>query len=81
MEEIYVSVLSAIGWMVGLALLGVGIGLGLLGSKIAESVGRNPETKDEVVKSAMSAILVMIILVVLIIAFALVLLFFNPFVA
>ena len=46
MEGLYSSVLSAIGWMVGLAILGIGIGLGLLGAEVAEAVGRNLETKD-----------------------------------
>ena len=54
MENLYASVLSAIGWMIGLAFLGIGVGLGLLGAKVAEAVGRNPETKDEVVRSAIS---------------------------
>lgn len=78
--DIYSSVLSALGWMIGLAFLGVGIGLGLLGAKVAESVGRNPETKDDVVRSAMTVVLALVVMVVLLLAFAFVLLFFNPFV-
>lgn len=81
MQEIYISVLSAIGWMIGLAFLGVGIGLGLLGAKVAESVGRNPETKDDVVRSAMTVVLAIVIMLVLLLAFVVVLLYFNPFVA
>ncbi len=78
MDSLYASVLSSIGWMIGLAFLGIGIGLGLLGSKIAEAIGRNPETKDEVVRGAMSVVLAIIVLFVLLLAFVCMLLFFNP---
>ena len=80
MENLYASVLSAIGWMIGLAFLGIGVGLGLLGAKVAEAVGRNPETKDEVVRSAMTIVLAIVVLFVLL-AFVFILLYFNPFVA
>lgn len=79
MEGLYSAVLDAIGWMLGLALLGTGIGLGLLGAKVAEAVGRNPETKDDVVRSAMTVVLAMVILFVLLLAFVFILLYFNPF--
>ena len=79
MEGLYSAVLGAIGWMLGLALLGTGIGLGLLGAKVAEAVGRNPETKDDVVRSAMTVVLAMVILFVLLLAFVFILLYFNPF--
>ena len=81
MENLYASVLSAIGWMIGLAFLGIGVGLGLLGAKVAEAVGRNPETKDEVVRSAMTIVLAIVVLFVLLLAFVSILLYFNPFVA
>ena len=45
MEAVLSATMQAIGWIIGLAFLGVGIGLGILGSKVAEAVGRNPETK------------------------------------
>ena len=80
MDSLYSSVLSSVGWMVGLAFLGIGIGLGLLGSKVAEAVGRNPETKDEVVRSAMTVVLAIVVLFVLLLAFVFTLLYFNPFV-
>lgn len=79
METLYASTLTAIGWMLGLAILGLGIGLGIMGGKIAEAVGRNPETKDDVVRSALMVILAMVILFVLLLAFVGVLIFFNPF--
>ena len=46
METILAATLSSIGWMLGLAFLGIGIGLGIMGSKAAEAIGRNPETKE-----------------------------------
>ena len=45
METILSTTISSIGWMLGLAFLGAGIGLGILGSKAAEAIGRNPENK------------------------------------
>ena len=42
METILAATLSSIGWMLGLAFLGIGIGLGIMGSKAAEAIGRNP---------------------------------------
>lgn len=80
METLYASVLSAIGWILGLAFLGIGIGLGLLGSKVAEAVGRNPETKDDVVRSTMTVVLAIVVLFVMLLAFVIMLLYFNPFV-
>lgn len=80
MESIYNSVLSSIGWMLGLAFLGLGIGLGILGAKVAEATGRNPETKDEVIRSAMTVVLTLAVMFVLLLAFVLILLYFNPFV-
>lgn len=79
METLYASVLSAIGWILGLAFLGIGIGLGLLGSKVAEAVGRNPETKDDVVRSTMTVVLAIVVLFVMLLAFVIMLLYFNPF--
>ena len=80
METLYASVLSAIGWILGLAFLGIGIGLGLLGSKVAEAVGRNPETKDDVVRSTMTVVLAIVVLFVILLAFVIMLLYFNPFI-
>ena len=80
METLYASVLSAIGWILGLAFLGIGIGLGLLGSKVAEAVVRNPETKDDVVRSTMTVVLAIVVLFVMLLAFVIMLLYFNPFI-
>lgn len=78
MEEVLSSTVGSIGWMLGLSLLGIGIGLGLLGAKVAEAVGRNPDTKGDVVSSVMVIVLAMSILFLLLIALVIVLLFFNP---
>ena len=78
METILSSTVSAIGWMLGLGMLGIGIGLGILGSKVAESVGRNPETKSDVTSSTMIVVLAITILYLLLLALVIVLLFFNP---
>ena len=70
MESVLSATVNAIGMMLGLTFLGIGIGLGILGSKVAESIGRNPETKSDVV-----------VLLLLLFAFAFLLLFFNPLAA
>lgn len=78
METILSSTISSIGWMLGLAVLGIGVGLGLLGAKVAEAIGRNPETKSDVIQSVMVVILTLTVLFLLMIALVIVLLFFNP---
>ena len=78
MEAVLSSTLSSIGWMVGLSFLGIGIGMGLIGSKVAEAIGRNPETKKDVTSSAMVVILSVAVMFLVMIALAVILLFFNP---
>ena len=78
MEAILSSTISSIGWMLGLALLGIGLGIGMLGAKVAEAIRRNPETKSDVIQSVMVIILALTILFLLMIALVIVLLFFNP---
>lgn len=78
MEEVYAAVISSIGWMIGLAFLGIGIGMGLMGARIAEAVGRNPETKNDVVHSALTVALIVMVLLLLLFAFVFLLLYFNP---
>ena len=77
MESILSATMSAIGWMLGLAFLGAGIGMGILGSKAAEAIGRNPETKNDVIQGVMVVAIITTILLVLF-AFIFLLLFFNP---
>lgn len=78
MENLNAAVISAIGWMLGLAFMGIGIGLGLMGSKVAEAVGRNPETKNDVVHSVLTVALVVAVLLLLLLGVVFILLFFNP---
>ena len=78
MESILAATMTAVGVMLGLAFLGIGIGLGILGSKVAAAVGRNPETKSDVIQSVMIVAVVLTILLLLLFAFAFLLLFFNP---
>jgi len=81
MESVYAAVINAIGWMIGLAFLGIGIGMGLMGARIAEAVGRNPETKNDVVHSALTVALIVTVLLLLLFAFVFLLLYFNPILA
>lgn len=81
MESVLTSTMSAIGWMVGLAFLGLGIGLGIMGAKVAEAVGRNPETKSDVVHSVLMVAIVLVVLLLLLFAFIFLLMFFNPYLA
>ena len=81
MENIVVSVMQSIGYIMGLSLLGFGIGMGILGSKIAEAVGRNPEVKNEIVSSLMMLLIVLSIFILLMFAFCFMLLFFNPYIS
>ena len=78
MESVYAATLSAIGTMLGLAFLGIGIGIGTLASKVAEAVGRNPETKSEVVHSVMTILIVTMVFLLFLFLFVFFLLFFNP---
>ncbi len=78
MEKILASTITSIGTMLGLAFLGIGIGIGILGSKVAEAIGRNPETKQEVVHSIMTLMIVLTIFLLFLFAFVFLLLYFNP---
>ena len=80
MESILSATAIAIGVMVGLAVLGLGLGIGLLGGRVAEAVGRNPETKNDVVHSIMTILIIFSIFLLFLFAFCFLLLFFNPLV-
>lgn len=80
MESILVATLDCIGNMIGLMFLGFGIGIGILGSKVAEAVGRNPETKSDIVHSVMTIVIVIAIFLLILFAFTFLLLFYNPLV-
>jgi len=76
--DILVATLYAIGVMIGMAFLGMGIGLGILGSKVAEAVGRNPETKSDITHAVMTVLIVLAIFLLILFAFIFLLLFYNP---
>ena len=78
MESILSDTMNAIGWMLGLAFLGLGIGIGIMASKVAEAVGRNPETKADVVHSVITILIVTTVFLLFLFAFVFFLLFFNP---
>ena len=78
MEQVLSSTMTAVGIMLGLAFLGLGIGIGILSSKVAEAVGRNPETKADVVHSVMTVMIVLAIFLLILFACTFFLLFFNP---
>lgn len=78
MENVLAATLNAIGIMLGLAFLGLGIGIGILTSKVAEAVGRNPETKSDVVHSVMTILIVTTVFLLFLFLFVFFLLFFNP---
>ncbi len=78
MDTIISATLSAIGWMLGLALLGMGLGLGIIGSKAAEAIGRNPETKNDIIHSVMIVAVVMTVMLLLLFLFVIMLMFWNP---
>lgn len=80
METILSATLYCIGIMLGLTFLGFGIGVGILGSKVAEAVGRNPETKSDIIHSIMTILIIFAIFLLIIFAFAFLLLFYNPLV-
>jgi len=78
METLNAAVISAIGWMLGLAFLGIGIGLGLMGAKVAEAVGRSPETKNDVIHATLTVAMISAVLLLILLAVAFILLYFNP---
>ncbi len=79
--EILVATLWSIGIILGCAFLGMGIGIGNIGAKVAESVGRNPETKSDVIHSVLAVLIVFAVFLLLLFAFIFLLLFYNPLVA
>ena len=80
MESILVATLNCIGIMIGLMFLGLGIGMGILGSKVAEAVGRTPETKSDIVHAVMTILIILAIFLLILFAFVFMLLFYNPLV-
>lgn len=81
MESVLSATLVCIGLILGLAFLGLGIGIGNLGARVAEAVGRNPETKSDIVHSVMTILIVFAVFILLLFAFIFLLLFYNPLIA
>ena len=81
METVLAATAQCIGLMIGLAFLGLGIGIGILGGRVAEAIGRNPETKNDVVHSVMTILIITSIFILLLFAVCFLLLFFNPLTA
>lgn len=79
--DILVATLYCIGIMLGLAFLGMGIGIGNIGAKVAEAVGRNPETKSDITHAVMTVLIVIAIFLLILFAFIFLLLFYNPLLA
>ena len=81
METVQAAVATSIGTMLGLAFLGLGIGIGLLGGRVAEAVGRNPETKNDVVHSIMTILIITSVFLLFLFLFCFFLLLYNPLIA
>lgn len=81
METVQAAVANCIGTMLGLAFLGLGIGVGILGGRVAEAVGRNPETKNDVVHSIMTILVVVSVFLLFLFLFCFFLLFYNPLIS
>lgn len=79
MESVLSATMIAVGIILGLTFLGLSIGMGVLGGKIAESIGRNPETKNDVIHSIMTILVVLAIFLLFLFAFIYILLYLNPF--
>ena len=81
MDNVLSATMITVGIILGLTFLGVTIGLGMLGGKIAEAIGRNPETKNDVIHSIMTILVVLAIFLLFLFAFIFILLYLNPFAA
>ena len=78
MENLLGAIMTAVGIMLGFAFLGVTIAIGITGSKAAEAVGRNPETKSDVLHCVLMISLILSGVLIITLAVAVVLLFANP---
>lgn len=79
MESVLSATMIAVGIILGLTFLGLSVGLGVLGGKIAEAIGRNPETKNDVIHSIMTILVVLAIFLIFLFSFIYILLYLNPF--
>ena len=81
METVQAAVANCIGVMLGLAFLGLGIGVGILGGRVAEAVGRNPETKNDVVHSIMTILIITSVFMLFLYKFCFFLLLYNQYIS
>ena len=81
MDNVLSATMIAVGIILGLTFLGLSIGLGMLGGRIAEAIGRNPETKNDVIHSIMTILVVLAVFLLFLFAFIFILLYLNPFAA
>lgn len=81
MESVLFATMIAVGIILGLTFLGLSVGLGILGGKVAEAIGRNPETKNDVIHSIMTILVVLAIFLLFLFTFIYILLYLNPFVS
>ena len=81
MESVLYATMLAVGIILGLTCLCLSIGLGIMGGKIAESIGRNPETKNDVIHSIMTILVVLAVFLLFLFTFIYILLYLNPFVS
>ena len=79
MENVLSATMMAVGIILGLTFLGLSIGLGILGGRIAEAIGRNPETKNDVIHSIMTVLITLTVFILFLFAFIYILLYLNPF--
>lgn len=78
METLLAAIMGATGTMLGFAFAGVAVAIGITGSKAAEAVGRNPETKSDVLHCLLMVALVLAGVLVITLAVAVVLIYANP---
>lgn len=78
METLLAAIMGAIGTMLGLAFAGAAIAIGITGSRAAEAVGRNPETKSDVFHCLLLVALILVGMIVLALAVTVVLMYANP---
>ena len=81
METVEAAIATSIGILLGLAFLGLCIGVGILGGRVAEAVGRNPETKNDVVHSIMTILIITSVFLLFLFLFSFFLLFYNPLIS
>ncbi len=78
METLLAAIITAVGMMLGFAFAGVAVALGITGGKAAEAVGRNPETKSDVLHCVLLMALILAGVLIVTLAVAVVLIYANP---